>query len=65
MNELPEPAVGEIWLSRYTTGLRVAITETDGLRVRIADLDSRTGIPRPRGRWCTITRLRLAYVPST
>lgn len=63
MSEQPTPDAGDIWKARYTTGLRVVITEVDGLRVRIADIDSDTGMPRPRGRWVTITRLRLAYTP--
>ncbi|WP_282695468.1 hypothetical protein [Streptomyces sp. CC208A] len=61
----PAPTVGSTWRSRYTTGLRVTVTETDGTRVRIADIDPTTGQPRPRGRWATIRQLATAYSQET
>ncbi|MGW9437970.1 hypothetical protein [Streptomyces sp. NPDC055607] len=61
----PEPAVGSIWRSRYTTGLRITVTDTDGRRVRIADINPTTGLPRGRGRWTPIRMLQQAYVQET
>ncbi|MFI0929682.1 hypothetical protein ACH4TP_38025 [Streptomyces sp. NPDC021012] len=55
------PAVGSIWKSRYTTGLRVTVTETDGSRIRIADIDPTTGLPRARARWTPVRRFTDAY----
>ncbi|GHG15343.1 hypothetical protein ACFFSH_39345 [Streptomyces filamentosus] len=61
----PSPTVGSVWLSRYTTGLRVTVTETTGTRIRIADIDPTTGQPRPGGRWTTTSQLTRAYTPET
>jgi hypothetical protein len=61
----PSPTVGSIWRSRYTTGLRITITETDGTRVRIANINPTTGHPRGRGRWATFRQLTHAYTPET
>ncbi|MFE7510139.1 hypothetical protein ACFU8I_02760 [Streptomyces sp. NPDC057540] len=57
----PPPAVGSTWKSRYTTGLRVTVTETDDFRVRIDILDPDTGLPHGRARWTTIQMLHNAY----
>lgn len=61
----PQPAVDSVWRSRYTTGLRVTITETDGRRVRIADINPTTGQPHGRGRWATLRQLEGAYTQET
>jgi len=61
----PSPAVGSVWRSRYTTGLRVIVTETDGPRFRIADINPATGKPRARGRWATLRQLESAYTRET
>jgi hypothetical protein len=61
----PEPAVGSVWRSRYTTDLRVIVTETDEFRVRIANLDPTTNRPRGRGRWTPTSMLHAAYTQQT
>ncbi|MFF9197313.1 hypothetical protein ACF09L_19105 [Streptomyces sp. NPDC014779] len=59
----PAPAVGSIWRSRYTTGLRVTVTEVDDFRARIATIDP-ADQPQGRGRWTPITMLQHAYTPE-
>lgn len=61
----PTPTVGSVWRSRYTRNLRVTVTETDGTRVRIADINPDTGQPRPQGRWATARQLLDAYTQET
>lgn len=64
MNDIaPEP--GQVWLSRYTTGVHVAITEADGRRVRLAEVtvtaDGGVALRVGRGRWVSIRQLTTAY----
>ncbi|MER7623902.1 hypothetical protein [Streptomyces sp. NPDC126503] len=61
----PEPTVDSIWRSRYTTGLRVLVTDINDFGVRIAVLDPTTGQPRGRGRWTPIRMLQNAYTQET
>ncbi|MEE1813487.1 hypothetical protein PUR59_00240 [Streptomyces sp. SP18ES09] len=60
MTQPEPPAVGSTWKSRYTTGLRVLVTDTDGFRARIAVIDA-DGQPDGRGRWTTTQMLQNAY----
>lgn len=60
----PMPAPGQVWLSRYTTGMHVAVTETTGSRVRIIPVlvSSDGATPAPgRGRWSTTGQLHSAF----
>ncbi|MET7429588.1 hypothetical protein ABZT16_11400 [Streptomyces flaveolus] len=61
----PQPAPDQVWLSRYTTGAHVAVTEVDGTRIRLinvtvtpeGDVIAQAG----RGRWATAGQLCRAY----
>ncbi|MYR84046.1 hypothetical protein GTY41_03580 [Streptomyces sp. SID685] len=60
----PQPAPGQVWLSRYTTGMHVAVTETDGSRARIVPVtvtDGTVTVLPGRGRWSTAAQLHRAY----
>jgi hypothetical protein len=61
----PHPAPGQVWLSRYTTGMHVAVTETDGSRARLIPVsvapDGTVTATPGRGRWSSIGQLTRAY----
>ncbi|OYP14042.1 hypothetical protein CFC35_05610 [Streptomyces sp. FBKL.4005] len=61
----PQPAPGQVWLSRYTTGMYVAVTAVEGDRVRLIPVTvTPQGAVIPavgRGRWASAGQLRRAY----
>ncbi|MGV9278098.1 hypothetical protein [Streptomyces griseosporeus] len=61
----PSPAPGQVWLSRYTTTMHVAVTDIDGTRARLIPV---TVTPQGAvttlagiGRWATAGQLQRAY----
>lgn len=66
MPNQPDIAVNQIWRSRYTTGMHVAITEVDESRVRVVNVTVAEGLVTRqqgagRGRWATAEQLTRAY----
>ncbi|MFF9002647.1 hypothetical protein ACF1GW_35510 [Streptomyces achromogenes] len=61
----PQPERGQVWLSRYTTGMHVAITAVQGDRVRLLPVAvTPQGAVTPtvgRGWWVSAGQLRRAY----
>ncbi|MFD8144753.1 hypothetical protein [Streptomyces sp. NPDC059708] len=69
MTNQPNIAVNQVWRSRYTTGMHVAITEVDGSRVRLVNVSVREGVATRqqgagRGRWATTAQLTRAYMST-